>query len=281
MGKRKSAHSHYTALSRVTSLENVYILHLNENKISVDQSVKDEMWNLRQNSQVKLCYTPVYELSPVHHRIIFQNIRSLHAHFTDIIYDANYKAADLLAFAESRLSHNDDNDDYIFEGFHDIIRNDQKYLHNRRPPHGLALFVRDSYTVSDVHHFTSDELEYSFLKIKCDFKAAIQVLVLYKSNTCRVDVFRNELKCMKNLFCDSDHFLIVGDFNIDVSSSQNKALLTELETVFGAGQLISQSTTVYNTIIDLVFSNSESINTITIDSVISDHKMIAIQCWLW
>ena len=281
MGKRKSAHSHYTALSRVTSLENVYILHLNENKISVDQSVKDEMWNLRQNSQVKLCYTPVYELSPVHHRIIFQNIRSLHAHFTDIIYDANYKAADLLAFAESRLSHNDNNDDYIFEGFHDIIRNDQKYVHNRRPPHGLALFVRDSYTVSDVHHFSSDELEYSFLKIKCDLKAAIQVLVLYKSNTCRVDVFRNELKCMKNLFCDSDHFLIVGDFNIDVSSSQNKALLTELETVFGAGQLISQSTTVYNTIIDLVFSNSESINTITIDSVISDHKMIAIQCWLW
>ena len=281
MGKRKSAHSHYTALSRVTSLENVYILHLNENKISVDQSVKDEMWNLRQNSQVKLCYTPVYELSPVHHRIIFQNIRSLHAHFTDIIYDANYKAADLLAFAESRLSHNDDNDDNIFEGFHDIIRNDQKYLHNRRPPHGLALFVRDSYTVSDVHHFSSDELEYSFLKIKCDLKAAIQVLVLYKSNTCRVDVFRNELKCMKNLCCDSDHFLIVGDFNIDVSSSQNKALLTELETVFGAGQLISQSTTVYNTIIDLVFSNSESINTITIDSVISDHKMIAIQCWLW
>ena len=89
MGNRKSAHSHYTALSRVTSLENVYILHLNENKISVDQSVKDEMSNLRQRNQVKLCYTPVYELSPACHRIIFQNIRSLHAHFTDITCDAN------------------------------------------------------------------------------------------------------------------------------------------------------------------------------------------------
>ena len=278
MGKRKSAHSHYTALSRVTALENVYILHLNENKISVDQSVKDEMWNLRQHCQVKLCYTPVYELSPIHHRIIFQNIRSLHAHFTDITCDANYKAADLLAFAESRLSQSDDNDDYIFQGFQDIIRNDQEYLHNRRPPHGLALFVRDSYIVSDVHHFSSDELEYCFLKIKCDSKAAMQVLVLYKSNTCRLDIFRNELKCMKNLFCESDHFLIVGDFNIDVSSSQNESLLTELETVFGAGQLISQSTTVYNTIIDLAFSNSESIHTVNIDSVISDHKMIAIQC---
>ena len=86
MGNRKSAHSHYTALSRVTSLENVYILHLNENKIPVDQSVKDEMSNLRQRNQVKLCYTPVYELSPACHRIIFQNIWSLHAHFTDLYY---------------------------------------------------------------------------------------------------------------------------------------------------------------------------------------------------
>ena len=103
----------------------------------------------------------------------------------------------------------------------------------------------------------------------------MQVLALYKSNTCHLDVFRNELRCMKNLIGDSDQFLIVGDFNIDVSSSQNKALLTELEAVFGVEQLISQSTTLYSTIIDLAFSNSGSVHTMIIDSVISDHKMIA------
>ena len=187
----------------------------------------------------------------------------------------------MLAFAESRLSHNDHSDDYRFEGFHDVIRNDQKHLHNRRPPHGLALYVRDSYTVSDIHHFSSNELEYSFLKIKSDPKPMMQVLALYKSNTCHLDVFRNELRCMKNLIGDSDQFLIVGDFNIDVSSSQNKALLTELEAVFGVEQLISQSTTLYSYIIDLAFSNSGSVHTMIIDSVISDHKMIAIQCWFW
>ena len=199
IGKRKSAHSHSTALSRVSALENVNIIHLNENKISVDQSVKTKCGTYAKIVKWN-CYTPVYELSPFHHRIIIQNIRSLNAHFTDITCDANYKAADLLAFAESRLSHNDDNDDYIFQGFHDNVRNDQEYLHNRRCPHGLVIFVRDSYTVSYVHHFSSDELEYSFLKSKCDSKAAMQVLVLYKSYTCRVDIFRNVLKCMKNLF---------------------------------------------------------------------------------
>ena len=198
-----------------------------------------------------------------------------------ITCDANYKAADVLAFAESHLSHNDHSDDYRFEGFHDVIKNDQKHLHNRKPPHGLALYVRDSYTVSDVHHFSSNELEYSFLKIKSDPKPMMQVLALYKSNTCHLDVFRNELRCMKNLIGDYDQFLIVGDFNIDVSSSQNKALLTELEAVFGVGPLISQSPTLYYTIIDLAFSNSESVHTMIIDSVISDQKMIAIQCWFW
>ena len=93
MGDRMLAHSHYTALSRVTSLNNLHILRLNEQKISVNQSVKEEMHDLRVNRQVILCYTPVYALSACKHRIIFHNIRSLHAHFEDILHNSNYIAA--------------------------------------------------------------------------------------------------------------------------------------------------------------------------------------------
>ena len=125
MGTRKSPHSHYTAFSCVTSLDNLHILHLNEIKIAVHDCVQHKMSDLRENRQVNLCYTPVYQLSPAQHRIIFHNIRSLHAHFDDVQCDPNYKAADVLAFAESRLSHCDDSNFYKLNNFHAVLRNDQ------------------------------------------------------------------------------------------------------------------------------------------------------------
>ena len=125
MGTRKSPHSHYTAFSCVTSLDNLHILHLNEIKIAVHDCVQQEMSDLRENRQVNLCYTPVYQLSPAQHRIIFHSIRSLHVHFDDVQCDPNYKAADVLAFAESRLSHCDDSNFYKLNNFHAVLRNDQ------------------------------------------------------------------------------------------------------------------------------------------------------------
>lgn len=45
-GHRKNDHIHYVRLSRVTNLSNLHILELNEKKISVSESVKQEMHRL-------------------------------------------------------------------------------------------------------------------------------------------------------------------------------------------------------------------------------------------
>ena len=273
MGDRKLAHSHYTALRPVTSINNLHFLRLNEQKISVSQSVKEEMHDLRVNRQVILCYTPVYALSACKHRIIFHNIRSLHAHFEDILHNSNYIAADIIAFAETRLIQNDRNDDYKIH----VIRNDQQPLQNRRPPHGLALYIRSSYAVSAMHHYSSKQLEYSFVQLACNSKQTIQILVLHKANKCPLDMFRLHMNDMKQLICNSIPFLLIGDFNIDISSPQNKSLLLEIGTVFEARQLVTESTTVYNTTIDLAFSDSTLVHAVTIESLFSDHKLIAIE----
>ena len=43
---------------------------------------------------------------------------------------------------------------------------------------------------------------------------------------------------------------------------KNELLLTEVETVFGVGDFISQSVNLYDIIIDLHFSTSESVDSI-------------------
>jgi hypothetical protein len=57
---RAFPHIHYVALSRVTTIEGLYITDLCEDKISVDQRVVKEMEILRTEQSLNLCFKPLY-----------------------------------------------------------------------------------------------------------------------------------------------------------------------------------------------------------------------------
>ena len=60
--KRAIPHIHCVALSRVTSIDGLYVTDLCENKIAVDPKVKVEMEKLRTERKLKLCFTPLYDI---------------------------------------------------------------------------------------------------------------------------------------------------------------------------------------------------------------------------
>ena len=78
-----------TALSRVRSLNGLHIVDFNKDKIAVSDSVKEELQRLRKSGLLKLCYTPLYNLGNYLFRFVFNNVRSLYAHFEDIKADPN------------------------------------------------------------------------------------------------------------------------------------------------------------------------------------------------
>ena len=100
MGTTKIAHAHYVALSRVTTRKGLHIIHLNETKIETSQKVVSEMARMKENAQMKLCYTPFYNLTSACTKITLQNARSLHKHIKNV---ATYQN-----FVESRLQNTDD-----------------------------------------------------------------------------------------------------------------------------------------------------------------------------
>ena len=106
--KRKIPHVHYVALSRVTTIEGLYITDLCESKIHVHSDVKTEMVRLRTKASLNLCIPRLYELSSCFFKLCFLNARSLHKHIDDLRNEHNFNSADLIICSESRFSPFDD-----------------------------------------------------------------------------------------------------------------------------------------------------------------------------
>jgi hypothetical protein len=276
MGTNQLAHSHYTAFSRVTNLKDLFILYLNEKKICVYSSTKHEMNRLRSKTKINLCYTPVYDMCPEKTRVIFHNVRSLHKHFQDVASNINYLSADIICFAETRLIEVDMNDDYAMNGFHTVIRNDQHQSSNLRPPHGLAIYVKDTYTVHTFKHFSEGTIELSFVFLENVDRKQLQIIVLYKSKSCSLDHLMKTLGLIGAWIDTNIPHVFVGDFNIDITEDQNKMCTRSLENCLQCSQVVNEPTTVYGTTIDLAFTAVECVAG-TIDSVISDHKILTLQ----
>ena len=77
--KRAIPHIHYIVLSRVTTIDCLYVTDLCEKKM-----VKTEMESLRKERYLQLSITPVYKLDQVSFKICFLNARSMHRHIDDV-----------------------------------------------------------------------------------------------------------------------------------------------------------------------------------------------------
>ncbi|VDI78482.1 Hypothetical predicted protein [Mytilus galloprovincialis] len=111
--------------SQGDTLHEVVILDLNQEAIAVADCVRQELHRLRTDATLQLCFKPLYNLSSNYFKVVFNNSRSLHAHFNDLKSDPNILDADVIGIAESRLISTDENDDFHVPGFETPVRLDQ------------------------------------------------------------------------------------------------------------------------------------------------------------
>ena len=269
--QRKIPHIHYVALSRVKSLDGLFILDFNEKSLDKDDSVDEEMDRLRQK-KIQLCYQPLYTLDK-DVKFIFNNARSLHKHIDDVKADPNVLSADVVGIAESWLSDSDLDETFLVDGFR-MFRNDGKSSHCSRSHHGIVLYLKPHLTVLSYNSFCSESVEFSFVSVQIS-DSEVQFVVFYKKPSCSLQLVCDTIeKRLLPLMNRNAKSIIMGDFNFNISNECNGNFLKFMKEKCSCNQVMNKMTTKYKTQVDLVFTDFPDVQTEVLEAYWSDHNMI-------
>ena len=288
-------------------IENLTCLRFDRNTVSVSQDVKDEMLRLRTYCQHKISYTHFLEpkgKTDFSTRVLFHNISSLHCHFDDVRCDPNYLNADIVGIAESRLISTDADVTYSLEshGFQRIIRNDQpqplnndqpqpshttvgKGVHattKKRPPHGIAIYLKKTFGLLSEIHYQTDQIEYSLISVvnKHVPHRLMQFAIVYKSPTCNAGLLHHAMEILKSQTDPGYPLSVLGDFNTD--PMRTPKVIAKIEAILKCSQLQTEYTYIPNddekSRIDLLFTDADSPKVGVIESLISNHRIITLVC---
>ena len=271
--RRAIPHMHYVGLSRVTTIEGLYITQLCEDKIAVSSEVEKHMKYLRTEGKLDLCFSPVYNADERAIKVCFLNARSLHKHIDDVRADLNYLKTDISIFSETRFSNADSNSVYQIAQYN-LFRNDDISNNNGHPYGGTAIYSRIDYYPG--YPLCSNRSGIEIIAIRLMVIPHITIIAIYRSPRVPVSQFCTALR--QTLTLSSTKFnMFIGDFNINwLNESQRRPLHDLFVKENNYRQLVSCYTTDNKTCIDHVYTNlSEThVNVNILETYFSDHKAI-------
>lgn len=269
-GKRKKEHMHYVGLSRVRKLEDVFLLELNENKISVSKSVGDEMDRLYSEATLHSCLPLLQNLNE-DFKLLYHNCRSLHLHINDMKLEKNLISADIIAISESRLKPSDDAECYELQGFSTYRYDDEKYT-SGRPYHGIVIYSKIPFQNIRRLHIMATETVLCHI-IHRD--KILQLVFFYCSpQKASQGYLCQYLQNLFELLGTEQHFFIMGDANVDFFA---QSCLSEFLMDHRVSQIVHSVTSDYDSCLDHIYTNMmcpSQISSATLESYYSDHKPI-------
>lgn len=252
----------YVALSRVKTLNGLYLSKFDKAKVKTSNQVKDEMSRLLKSQQIQ---SPFQEyLQAQGFKIVMLNARSASLHFQDISNHPVLQAADIICLSETHYQKNCEHS-YQIPNFQLVLL---PYC-GKEGPHGLAIYTR-----SDVSSFN------------CSFKnlienlevnlavPSINIQLLYRSPSGKTSDFISNLNSIVNFQSTPD--IVLGDFNMDITTRPYK----DLQSIMAEKnykQIIDVPTYFTGSTLDLVFvPDNRNYKVDVFSTYFSDHKILAI-----
>ena len=281
---RRQAHTHYVALSRVRTLDGLFILNLCDNKIKISNDVKQEMTVLRSDRKFKLSL-PFPHLHQTF-QVTFLNVRSLHKHIDLVRNDAVLSPCQIIVFCETRIADSDHVDMYRLDNFN-VIMYPSHSTNTARPHYGLAVYSKlpvlqscQPVSLAD----TYGAAECALVQVAVQPSVILSVACVYRrpsSDFSHFTTAMSRLKCDLNAYQSGDsdithHTLIMGDFNLDWFDEQTATRMSSVLPNYR--QLINEVTTDYGSALDHIYTDipATDIQCYVGESYFSDHKPITV-----
>ena len=192
---------------------------------------------------------------------VFQNAQSSPLHMPLIRSDSTFTGADVICLAETRLQDSDLDNDYSIEGFLPVIRNYQDKTHDRRPSHGLAIYVKQGHRIISSRKISTKLFESLCVDVvNSKSNCLYSVVVVYKAPACSFQDFKKHILSLSEQQF-SNKLIIIGDFNFNVNADQSRNFLQVMNSRFpNAKYLRTSSTTKECTVLDVAFTTCNNAN---------------------
>ena len=174
--------------------------------------------------------------------IVSCNIRSLNAHFLDLLSSSSIKGAEVICLQETWLNSSIENcSDLEINGY-------QAHFNSVGNGKGVATYFREDYAL--IQDIKKPNYQMTMVASK-----VLNIINIYRSSSNDLPVCF--LEDLMNIFDDQKKTLLVGDLNICNNSENNHEILRKLE-FWGFKQKVTNPTHAEGRQIDHVFSFSPS-----------------------
>lgn len=263
----------YVALSRVTTLRNLYIVgEFRPTKPpNADNETKLEINRLKTEMRMNFCYNTFHQkLGTI---IAYHNVASFNKYKIHISNDGWYNKCDILILAETQTAPDYQPELFDFKIVH--RSNVQRTIGTR----GILIFVKPNIAFNlldyQIRHSHNQTKKYH-IEVFIFETTDLIIVTGYKSPSTPMkdleELISNALTTASSKNCK--RHVLIGDFNVDLSQKGNR--FKEFLSNFSMESKLaeSESTTNHNTQIDVIFANYQNIVAGTYESYFSDHKPI-------
>jgi hypothetical protein len=231
----------YVALSRVTTLDGMYLTDFDANKIFCNKQVNIEVAKMTSFNLARA--NPLLEIDHTNHFIIaHHNIQSLRAHLEDMKSNPEMRKAHVICLSETWLTDSQDSLDSIqIQGYSLETANFGRCK-------GVAIYIQNSVNYTVVPIPRSENC--NALAIRTHGKTNLLIAAIYKPPTTTTAALCSELNNITAQIevLDVDHAILMGDFNINLLTPNSA-----LPPLQHYHQVISESTTTKGTLIDHIY----------------------------
>ncbi|CAF3858620.1 unnamed protein product [Rotaria sordida] len=243
----------YTALSRVRTLEGLFIIDLYFEKFYCNENVDRVLSQMKEMKRKP----SIFQESSNFLNIFFHNIEGLKCNFNAFRQHHLIRKADFICLAETWLKNNNEIDKLELDGYKLLHKTRLSSFESNHPLHsqkggGVAIYFRKEISIKKIDSCKHLNLEYITFEVE---KNSTTIIICYRSPQQSKNEFLINLTEHLEQISIQKHILLIGDLNEDTLSNKSKPIEIKLQSLGFTNIFKRLPTTNSLSSIDCIYSN--------------------------